>query len=474
MVMLKRPSLSTDLLHMMVRLYYRIKTPTLAAIGARLLSYETRNRILSRASVLEDERRVRSMMKGANGPKSERRVALFRSPVDIPSGSGEIISREDASSLVQLHPVPVWGAAPLYASGARSHWEMPRITCVLRQATLEGDCLGLFEDKDFFGMHLAQAAPGFFQSYNNVVRVTVGRTSGFELTRKARTLEVDRALFFCCNRSYADNYFHFMVEALPSILRTCASVSAHRGGGWKILVPESLPPTIATVIERVIAESGHSSVRFGSGDRLHLHEVCFSPYSSTMCDVPGLSQLNAFSVNRQDILDVKRFFDRAFCTDGEAPGVTVSEHCDLLYLSRRRLGEEGKRHIRNAEALESIVLARGGRVVYPESMTISQQRRAVSAARVVVVDAGAAVANAVFCKPGAGVLILTHDAAHPQLFFSFLQALDIRAGLVTGIAESQDEATLAHSSCRIDEVAFESALAYLNGESRSTPPRYFL
>lgn len=71
-----------------------------------------------------------------------------------------------------------------------------------------------------------------------------------------------------------------------------------------------------------------------------------------------------------------------------------------LYVSRR--GDDKRRMVNEAE-LETALVARGFTVVHPQALSVAQQVALFRDADVVVAPTGAALANALFCKPGTKV-----------------------------------------------------------------------
>ena len=74
---------------------------------------------------------------------------------------------------------------------------------------------------------------------------------------------------------------------------------------------------------------------------------------------------------------------------------------EIVYLSRR--GRTGRILVGEA-ALEAALAGRGARILHPEAMTVADQIAVMRGARVVVGASGAALANVIFCPPGATVV----------------------------------------------------------------------
>ena len=71
-----------------------------------------------------------------------------------------------------------------------------------------------------------------------------------------------------------------------------------------------------------------------------------------------------------------------------------------LYLSRQR---DGKRRLVNETELEAALVARGFAVIHPQEHSVARQIALARDAEIIVAPTGAALANALFCSPGAKV-----------------------------------------------------------------------
>jgi capsular polysaccharide biosynthesis protein len=90
------------------------------------------------------------------------------------------------------------------------------------------------------------------------------------------------------------------------------------------------------------------------------------------------------------VFDVMRFYFGASARPTRA-----------LFVSRRNFGH---RLLTNREEIEALAEAMGLELVEPERLTVEEQVRLFASAKVVVAEAGAALANVGFCSPGALVM----------------------------------------------------------------------
>ena len=101
---------------------------------------------------------------------------------------------------------------------------------------------------------------------------------------------------------------------------------------------------------------------------------------------------------------------------------------DLVFLSR---ADAGVRRLLNEEALLQPLRALGFEVIVPGRLSVAEQIRAVSRARIIVGAHGAAFANLVFAHPGAAVIeINSTQKAHMSDFTVLAKAAGLRSQLV--------------------------------------------
>jgi capsular polysaccharide biosynthesis protein len=94
----------------------------------------------------------------------------------------------------------------------------------------------------------------------------------------------------------------------------------------------------------------------------------------------------------------------------------------------------GTRKVTNAVELEKILLDRGYVIVEPEKLTFVQQTQLFNNAKEIVALTGAALSNAVFCKPGTHVAILMgkHEDMIYNYWSNMLAPLQVRVFYVLG------------------------------------------
>jgi capsular polysaccharide biosynthesis protein len=139
-----------------------------------------------------------------------------------------------------------------------------------------------------------------------------------------------------------------------------------------------------------------------------------------------------------------------------------------LYLSRA--GAPQQRQMLNRDAMEHIARNAAFEVVHPESLTVTEQIRLFSGARMLAGEYGSALHNSVFAGPGAAVCGLRGTSRHP----SFLQSgiatvLHQDVGYVFAATEGQD----VDQRFKIDPELFRHALELMaleEGRPGAPPP----
>ena len=124
-----------------------------------------------------------------------------------------------------------------------------------------------------------------------------------------------------------------------------------------------------------------------------------------------------------------------------------------LYLSRA--GAPQQRQMLNRDAVENVAREAGFEIVRPELLTIADQIRLFSGARMLAGEYGSALHNSVFAGPGAAVCGLRGTSRHP----SFLQSgiatsLHQDAGYVFAATDGQD----VDQRFKVDPALFRHAL----------------
>lgn len=129
-----------------------------------------------------------------------------------------------------------------------------------------------------------------------------------------------------------------------------------------------------------------------------------------------------------------------------------------IYVSRRKSGRES-RNLTNSENIENIARDSGYSIVYPEQLTIKQQIRLFSQARVIIGEYGSALHNSIFSPEGAIICALRGSHIHPAFLQSGLSdALGQKTCYVVGKTSSDP----INYDFSIDEIVFKNAISLLD------------
>jgi Glycosyltransferase 61 len=115
-----------------------------------------------------------------------------------------------------------------------------------------------------------------------------------------------------------------------------------------------------------------------------------------------------------------------------------------LYVSR---ADAPRRRVSNEAKVKSILRARGYETVYPTAMLLEEQIALFRNADQIVTPFGAAIANSIFCSPGAYVTILYSDGLNSNYYRHLLSLLEVKYS------------ELSCQRLRLDLHAFESDFA---------------
>ncbi|MCP5160072.1 MAG: glycosyltransferase family 61 protein [Hahellaceae bacterium] len=193
----------------------------------------------------------------------------------------------------------------------------------------------------------------------------------------------------------APNYAHWMTEVLPRIYVYCREPKFKN---IPIVVNDGLHTNIIRSLKLVVGDE-RPIIRLRQGSALKLDELQFVsatgyvPFDRRIKLKAGHSH-GLFSPTA--MVGLSRFLQSKCLSDREK-----SEN-SKIYLKRN----SGIRLVRNSEAIERQLVSRGFKVVEPEKLSFDEQVQIFSKAEVLVASSGAALANIIFCPPGAEIYIL--------------------------------------------------------------------
>jgi len=459
-------ALASLIIPRLIKAYYAMDLPTVRWLVRKVLGHKQRTLLLNKffsdhaAEMLDFVPAVSAGCLQTGNQEfrgKHRRTALYTYPFEEVADDSvrTVVFTNDNPFLIE--PAPFWGkASPLVS---RLIVPLPQIVCTVENGEVEGDCLGVFSKERFITMFASAASPHFFEVFSKHDVISWKRMCSFHLTRKTNIIEFDQVVFFASNGSYADNYFHALTDAIPSLLASLDTLSPAELARTKVLVPSSLPVAVRQLVDMIIAFRNIDKIEFGDTSLIRAKRIIVSPYRAQMNDIAASDRISMFHVNAADIRKVRQEIWNAIGPDKLS---TTTEKI-FVYLTRANLSS-GRRRTINADDVAALVKAKGGVVASPESMTLEHQIELMGKAKIVICDAGAAVANAIFCKRETVFLILTQRLAKSHLFASYLQALGMRVGFVYGTEVETSYMDPAHFDIVAPINLIERAIAFFADE----------
>lgn len=222
-----------------------------------------------------------------------------------------------------------------------------------------------------------------------------------------RTRNLHAAALF--TDAVASNYAHWLTEVLPRIVLYTRSACSK---GIPLIVDEGLHPNIYESLS--IAVGKNRLIYTLPKDRLarvrNLDVVTtagYVPYAPRAPKLPGHSH-GVFAP--QALRAVRDAFSHLTAKAPSASGRRI-------YVRRNA----GLRKLINDQEISALLSAEGFEIVAPEQLSFSDQVRLFSQAELVIGATGAAMANLIFCPPGARVHVLM--ARHPEMPYWYWQRL---------------------------------------------------
>ena len=228
----------------------------------------------------------------------------------------------------------------------------------------------------------------------------------------------------------ASNYAHWMTEVLSRVALFCAE---ERFKDVPIVVNEGLHQNIMESLF-LVAGVNREIITLPIGralavDKLYLTSVAgYVPFERRNKKLSGHSH-GIFSPRAFEILR------KRLTALGQKTEETVWP--EKIFLRRN----SGTRKVANTAELEKLLFARGYAIVEPENLTFLRQIQLFSHAKEIVSPTGAALSNAIVCKPDVQVAVLM--SKHKDMIYRYwsnlLSPFGIRVSYALGsIVENQD------------------------------------
>jgi hypothetical protein len=221
------------------------------------------------------------------------------------------------------------------------------------------------------------------------------------------------------------NYYHWMVEALPALHILAPFLPA----GTSLL----LPPTLAEFNARDEIGFDHREV---------LTSLGFGNIPVTQATAPAVFARDAIWLHTYSLAEIPASLLRSFRDRALALHKPAAQE-GRIYLKRRH-----NRRVANADAVEALLTTQGFVPVYPEDLTQAEQIALFASARFVIAPHGAGLANLLFCQPGTRVLEISPNTEFRPYFWMLAEKL----GLVYGVLPCATSAGGFNGDMEVDPV----------------------
>ncbi|SAL61458.1 glycosyltransferase family 61 protein [Caballeronia telluris] len=214
----------------------------------------------------------------------------------------------------------------------------------------------------------------------------------------------------------ANNYFHFLVEALPRlILAEIANVPP----SVPLLVQDDLHPNIRALID--LANISRRPVLYLEPGTLY--SVKYLYMASETASIPDA--YFGGEAASQSAIDVERIRAAVRRCDGRFPRSSKSGNRKIF------IGRGGARRVlTNQQQIEGRLVELGFEIVRVDDLDVETQIRLFRQASVVIAPTGAHLTNMLWCAPGTRVIVLSSDHTSLQLYLWEL------LGRVSGVSVS--------------------------------------
>ena len=225
------------------------------------------------------------------------------------------------------------------------------------------------------------------------------------------------------------NYAHWLTEVLPRIALFCAD---ERFKDVPIVVNDGPHKNIMESLF-LVAGANRKIITLSIGRALSVNELYLISVTGY---VPFERRTNKLSGHSHGLFSPQSFEMLRNHVSG-LRGVEPEAWPEKIFLRRN----SGTRKITNTTEIEKLMVARGYVIVEPDKLTFLQQIQLFNNAKAIVAPTGAALSNAIFCKPGTRVAILM--AKHENMIYNYwlnmLAPLQVKVFYVLGsIVKNQD------------------------------------
>lgn len=267
------------------------------------------------------------------------------------------------------------------------------------------------------------------------------------LYRDVDPLLLDEAASFV--DAISGNYAHWLTEVLPRIAVFCAQ---RRFAQIPIIVNDGLHPNIMASLA-LVAGTQRQVITLPAGrsakvKTLYFVSPCgYIPFEFRDKSMTTWPMHGYFSPHAMRLMAAKVIASLPAPPPGTFP--------EKIYIRRNM----SARNILNVTEVEDTLIAQGFVPVEPETMSFAMQAMVFRNARVIAGAAGAAMANLIFCTPGARIVIM--GARSARVSFWYWQNIALAAGhslrFVLGAVPKRDHDSI-HPSYKISAATLKDAV----------------
>lgn len=315
-------------------------------------------------------------------------------------------------------------------------------TLLINNASISGAVQGVMHKRRLVSIIETPGISEDFGCFNN--RTIKFVTRNLALIFKAFKTSRQKVIFFGANRGYSGNYFHFMLDALPSLL--CTMQTLRKRPDWQdfiVLIPEDIHANVREILYKCCDYFGYKYKSFGILEWIDCKQVAFTGYPTYMKN-PLPVDVN-YSVSPVLTRFTRNILHKIF-------PVNENKNFKFLYSTREDAKNTStSRHVINYQEVSDNLKELNFITLNPAKMDLASQVKNFSVTEVIVLDGGAAIANLLFSRRCKHAIVLAmSEGTDPSLFVSFAQSLGIEIAYVCGKAKPVSFVPSWHLSYEID------------------------
>lgn len=224
------------------------------------------------------------------------------------------------------------------------------------------------------------------------------------LLRDSEPVRVESAAVFV--DACAPNYAHWLTEVLPRVVLFCRE---ERYADVPLVVNDGLHRNLVESL-RMITRGTRRIIMLPIGRAIVASELFLTSVAGY---VPFERRNTRLSGHSHGVFSPVAFAEMRRCLVEAAQALPSPDWPRKIYLRRN----SGVRKVINSAEIERALVARGYAVIEPEKLSFIQQVQLFSRAEAVVASTGAAVANMIFCPPGARISIFISRFADTSYWY---------------------------------------------------------